>query len=603
MKSNVLFAGILTFISLQSSYSQSSWIQKAMFGAGPTTEARAFSIGNFGYFGGPTAVLWRYDPTSDSWSQMAAFPGTTRLSPVAFSIGTKGYLGTGGNFNDFYEYDEPTNTWTQKANFGGSGREGALGIAINGKGYIGTGGNYLNDWWEYDPATNSWAQKANLAGPGRYHGGAFTVGGKGYICTGFNGAFFNDLWEYDPALNSWTSKAPLPSVTRDRPVGLATADRGYILTGWTGGTSLNDAWEYNPVTDSWLQLPSMPTAGRYNSCGFTIANKLYIGTGYMNGTTGDFWSYGPDCIAQTTQEPASCYGLCDGTAEVTFPDPGAVSGYLWSGGETTALVQGLCPGTYTVTVTDTTGCTSITSITIGSPPQITATANIVEPSCFGDSDGQICVVPGVSPATFLWAGGDTSACLNNVGAGTYMVTVTDSTGCSEMIPLTLTQPGVININFNSVNATCSACSNGSASAQTSGGTLPFSYSWSNGGTLAFTNNLLPGVYTCCVTDANGCMACDSVEILFTSGIDPVEGGTFVISPNPFTDNIYVYPNNYSEIPEISLFDISGRKLSVKYEMVRERITVNTSGIGYGYYILQLRSGEKNPARFLVLKMK
>lgn len=583
---NILTAILLSLLPIVNQ-AQSSWVQKANFGAGAVTEARAFSIGGYGYVGGPTPVLWRYDPLSDSWTQMAAFIGPTRNSPVAFSIGTKGYLGTGGSFNDFYEYDAAANTWAQKANFGGSGREGALGIAIDGKGYIGTGGAYLNDWWEYNPSTNAWTQKANLAGPTRYHGGAFAVGSKGYVCTGFNGIFFNDLWEYDPAANSWAAKANLPGPTRDRPVGLATASKGYIVSGWTGSVALNDAWEYDPVSDSWTALPGMPSAGRYNSCGFTIVNKLYVGTGYMGGTSSDWWAFGPDCISQVTTQDASCGGYCDGQATVALPAPGAITVYQWSDGQTSPTAINLCAGTYTVAVTDTSGCTSISSFIISEPPPVSATATITQPTCAGDTNGVLCAIPNTSPATFLWSNGDTSACLQNIAAGIYTITVTDSVGCTGTVPLTLTEPGAISISFNSNDATCQTCANGSASAQISGGTAPLTYLWSTGGTMAFQNNLLPGNYSICVTDANGCSACDSVTINYPSSLHELAQKGFSIAPNPFHGQLTIAVEGSGAVAEVQLLDITGRVIQVSYSTFEKSITLHTGMLPGGLYILKL----------------
>lgn len=587
----LLPALIVLVISAQA-YGQWTWTQKASFGGGNITEARAFSIGNFGYVGGPTAALWRYDPATDSWSQMANFMGPVRSSPVAFSIGTKGYLGTGGSFNDFYEYDAIANTWTQKANFGGSGREGALGIAIDGKGYIGTGGSYLNDWWEYNPGTNSWTQKANLAGPTRYHGGAFAIGSKGYVSTGFNGSFFNDLWEYDPGSNSWTAKASMPTVTRDRPVGLAANGKGYILTGWTGSQALNDAWEYDPATDTWTQLPSMPVGGRYNACGFAIANKLYVGTGYLatsGGTTNDWWAIGPDCISQITPQAATCGGACDGSASVSLPAPGAIVSYQWSDGQTTATATGLCAGNYTVAVTDTTGCVSITAFTITEPDPVTATATVIEPLCAGDSTGQICAVPNVPQTSYLWSTGDTSACLQGLPSGVYTVTVTDSlSGCSGIVPLVLTGPGTIDINFNFNNATCQTCPNGSASAQVTGGTPPLSYQWSTGAALAFQNNLLPGVYSICVTDFNGCSSCDSVVIGYPTGISEGLPDGVAVGPNPFSDEIHVSMGNSGhQLMDLAIRDVAGRVVQATGSPKGNDVNIQTGNLTAGIYTLEL----------------
>jgi hypothetical protein len=578
---------------------QGVWTQKANFGGGGITEARAFSIGNYGYIGAATQVLWQYDPVSDTWSQMASMPGNARMSAVGFSIGSKGYFGTGGSFNDFYEYDQPTNTWTQRANFGGSGREGALGISILGKGYIGTGGNYLNDWWEYDPVTDSWTQKANLAGPGRYHGGAFAIDNKGYVCTGFNGSFFNDLWEYDPTSNNWSSKSPLPGTTRDRPVGVAAGGRGYIVTGWTGNSALNDAWEYNPVNDTWTQLPPFPGSARYNACGFGIGNKVYVGTGTP--LTSTFYEYGQSCLVQASATSSTCFSSCDGSAAVTFPL--GSSTYLWSNNSTSASVSGLCPGTYTVTVTDSLACSASTTVTVTSPQAITGSAVITEPLCFGDLTGGACFVPagGTPPYLgYLWAIGDTTSCISNVPAGLYNVTVTDASGCTGINSVTITQPAQIAININASNASCSTCPDGSASAGISGGTQPFTYQWSTGSTSAFIFGLLPGVYTFCATDSNGCQECDSATVSYASGIvDPV-GSLFTVSPNPFSESLSIHISQKEILPALCrMSDIGGR---VFYEMKteEEHSVIETGSLPAGIYILEIY-GNGYSQRYKVVK--
>jgi len=606
MKKLLLLIPVVLTLLTNAVYAQGTWTQRASFGGGNVTEARAFSIGNFGYIGAATPDLWEYDPVLDTWTQKATFIGQTRLSAAGFSIGNKGYFGTGGGLTDFYEYDQPTNTWTQKANFGGAGREGAVGVAVSGKGYIGTGGNYLSDWWEYDPVADTWTQKANLAGPGRYHAGAFAVNDKGYVCTGFNGSFYNDLWEYDPVLNTWTSKAPLPGTTRDRPVGMAANGKGYIVSGWTGSMALNDAFEYDPATDTWIQIPAMPGAPRYNSCGFGISNKIYIGTGFANGSVSDFWEYGPDCSSIATAQSSSCYTTCDGSATVTSPDPAAITSLIWSTGSTAMSITSLCPGTYTVTVTDTSGCVSMTDITVFSPPQISATTVLTLPSCFGAVDGSICASPtgGNPPYTsYLWSGGETTLCIQPVGAGTYTLTITDSAGCTGTVPVTLSQPGPITLTINHNDASCSTCADGTASAGLSGGTGPYSYLWSNGATMAFIVGLLPGTYTCCATDANGCTGCDSVVVSFSSGADETSiQDLIVISPNPFTHHFSINIEMFNGIiNDVIIYDVAGRIKELPYSITGKNLNIEAGKLEKGIYFIELISGEHRTVN-KILKM-
>ncbi|MEI7802478.1 MAG: T9SS type A sorting domain-containing protein, partial [Bacteroidota bacterium] len=107
---------------------------------------------------------------------------------------------------------------------------------------------------------------------------------------------------------------------------------------------------------------------------------------------------------------------------------------------------------------------------------------------------------GVLPYTYLWNTGETTASLQNVSLGNYTVTVSDAGTCVLVTP--------INAQFyfytflTDVLPNCSA--NGSLTADVYGGTPPFTYIWTTGGTDASITNLAPGYYGVTVTDSTGC---------------------------------------------------------------------------------------------------
>lgn len=131
----------------------------------------------------------------------------------------------------------------------------------------------------------------------------------------------------------------------------------------------------------------------------------------------------------------ACNGNCDGSATVT-----AVSGYspytyLWdsaAAGQTTAMADSLCAGTYTVTITDNMGNSSSASITISEPLALTDSTGVVDAQCSTCPDGTATVsgMGGTAPYFYTWSGGQSSASITNVLPGTYYVTVTDDNGCS-----------------------------------------------------------------------------------------------------------------------------------------------------------------------------
>jgi sugar lactone lactonase YvrE len=133
--------------------------------------------------------------------------------------------------------------------------------------------------------------------------------------------------------------------------------------------------------------------------------------------------------------------------------------------------------------------------------------------CFGSCDGTVNVLAtgGAGSYTYMWDGGlGAGASHTNVCAGTYRVIVNDAANCKEDVYLTVSEPSALSIGFTTTNATCFG--NGSASANVSGGTMPYSYSWSGGQTTASIAGLSAGTYSLTVTDANSCVSTQTVSI-------------------------------------------------------------------------------------------
>ncbi len=134
-------------------------------------------------------------------------------------------------------------------------------------------------------------------------------------------------------------------------------------------------------------------------------------------------------------------------------------------------------------------------------------------TCNGGNDGTATITAsgGTSPYTYLWSpAGGTNATATNLSAGTYSCVVTDAVGANYQQTVTITAPAQVSVVFNTTPVACN--NQGSATAIPSGGTSPFTYSWSSGGTSATENNLAVGNYTCTITDANGCNIVQTVSI-------------------------------------------------------------------------------------------
>src|SRR6185369_1635058 len=126
---------------------------------------------------------------------------------------------------------------------------------------------------------------------------------------------------------------------------------------------------------------------------------------------------------------------------------------------------------------------------------------------------------GTSPYTYHWSSGQITQDITNVPAGIYSDTVFDSKGCLVIITDTITEPAAIVTlpsggTVNGTDLSCYGSNDGSASVIPSGGTLPYSYTWSNGptGTAASVSGLSAGPISVIITDANGCTANASTVI-------------------------------------------------------------------------------------------
>jgi gliding motility-associated-like protein len=291
---------------------------------------------------------------------------------------------------------------------------------------------------------------------------------------------------------------------------------GGVIVQIAGGTApFNYNWSNNSTASGLTQVP----AGTY-SLTITDANDC------------------EDVAAVTLTEPeplsatlgqtdALCHNGATGIAQVNAVFYGSNSAplnnftYQWNSNppQFGATAQNLNGGqTYTVTVTDASGCTFTQNIQIGNPAPIQASILSTAPaSCFGSSDGQATVQGGggVAPYSYVWAstaGGQQTATATNLAAGAYQVTVTDDSGCEIAVTANVNQPTAVNSSFSTERVACFGGSDGRASVNASGGTPPYSYSWNTGANTSANNNLIAGWYNVSITDANGCLRVDSVQV-------------------------------------------------------------------------------------------
>lgn len=297
----------------------------------------------------------------------------------------------------------------------------------------------------------------------------------------------------------------------------------------------------------------------------TVENCNNTGGGSGGGGTGGGGGSGgggdtPTCTlkASASAVDASCNGINNGAAVVSFTGAGNNVNVFWSTGATTQIISGLAPGSYSVTVTDGLGCSASTSVTVNQAngPSI----SVLYATLTGLQNGEIAVRAsgGQSPYTFVWSNGRRGDVISFLSAGEYEVTVTDKNGCSSSEVITL-QPAVVNcaldLNFTVSDISCNGRNDGAASVKVSGDNGGYQVLWSNGATKETINSLRAGDYTVTITDFLGCTNVDIITIkeplpltvntVFSTISTPQNGEILVNATGGKPDYQYLWSNGFT----------------------------------------------------------
>ena len=232
--------------------------------------------------------------------------------------------------------------------------------------------------------------------------------------------------------------------------------------------------------------------------------------------TDSLYVYEPDLLDVTNINinNVSCNGVNDGELIATHIGGRSPYTYLWSDGQTTATANGLSPGNYSITVTDSSGCTATSSASITEPDTLQITSISSDSAlCYGQADGFVSVtVTGGTPLyNYNWSFGGTFA-NTNAPAGNHIIDVIDANGCSVSSTISVDQPNEILASYTKDSVSCVGLSDGWAIVSVTGGIGDYSYLWSNGSDSASAYSLNDGYHTVIITDENMCVKIDSVEI-------------------------------------------------------------------------------------------
>lgn len=243
-----------------------------------------------------------------------------------------------------------------------------------------------------------------------------------------------------------------------------------------------------------------------------------------------------------THVDVDCHGNNTGSVDLTVVGGTGPYSQMWSNSssvimtDTTQDLTNMYTDLYTVLVTDANGCQETLTETVNEPSAPLAITGIIDDAnCFGLNDGAVdaTVTGGTLAYAYSWDNGAITEDISGVLAGPYILTVTDLNGCVAIKDFTIEQPiAPLLVNTFPTDVLCNGGSTGAAESEVTGGTAPYQYLWSNGATSTEIINVLAGIYTVTITDAQGCTA--------FSGTTVNEPAALVVTPTITDASCYNY---------------------------------------------------------------
>ncbi len=225
--------------------------------------------------------------------------------------------------------------------------------------------------------------------------------------------------------------------------------------------------------------------------------------------------------------------------------------YLWSNGETNDRLENVVADTYSLTITDSRGCSITNQLDIVVPDQLSITTELITiPTCYNGCDGSIVLETegGAPPYTYQWSNGSTQEDIDNLCSAIYTVTITDSKGCQLQRELTIDSPDELIVDL---GEDVTLCKDQSIFLNATIADENATYLWTttNGFSSASASIEVAetAIYTVVVTDSKGCVATD--EIFINATLDSI-GANFIASTQVFVGEEFVIVDNSNPIPDL-----------------------------------------------------
>ncbi len=336
----------------------------------------------------------------------------------------------------------------------------------------------------------------------------------------------------------------------------------YVVGNTNSATNISTPGSYQPNASAYFSgwvtlgfLEEYDTSGQrlwgtYNhyfspSSGWTVVRNCFADTAgnvYIVGMAASQTAGGSPNIKKfsrftlatptVTGSPSSAKFCPGGSVLLSISALNAATTYQWYRNDT--LIAGATSPTYAATTAGNYKISALENSLTVTSPAITVTAvypasttvTSTNVSCNGAANGSISVnATGNAPFSYAWTNlSATTAAVSNLSPGTYVATTTDANSCLKKDTVIITQPAALAAVKTKTNVSCFGGNNGSGGVTISGGTTPYSYSWSNGPSTSSISTLTVGSYVVTVTDAHNCTKLDTITITQPTAISNTKTG-------------------------------------------------------------------------------
>lgn len=271
--------------------------------------------------------------------------------------------------------------------------------------------------------------------------------------------------------------------------------------------------------------------------------------------------------------------------------------YLWNDNDTTVSRSNLTAGAYSVTVTDSKGCTAERKDTILQTANLNVGGTATDVACYGGSNGAISVVTtgGTGNYNYTWSSSASGANPTNLAVGVYTVTVDDGTGCTGTQTFTVAQPDSLNLSGQVTNVSSAGGADGAIVLTVSGGTPNYDYDWGNSVVTKDRSNLTAGTYTVTVTDDKGCTQSSAFTVSQPTGLKEIGEIIWVKNAGTSGGNVWFEVNTVTTCDvHISTFTANGTLVAQQTvkDVSSQLVAINTESFVAGMYFVRFKAEGK-----------